>query len=405
MSLSSGHSYLAIPGPSAVPDRVLNAMHRASPNIYAGPLIDMVDTLYPDLKSVARTTGDVAIYMGNGHAAWEASLSNLFSRGDKILVLATGAFGLGWAEAAQGLGINAEVMDFGKRDTISMARVHDRLSADTAREIKAVLAVHVDTATSVRNDIRGLRACINASGHPALLMVDCIASLACDRFEMDAWGVDVAIVASQKGLMMPPGLCFVYFNKKADEVHKYAGLVSPYWNWTPRTRAPELFRKFCGTAPTAHLLGLRESLDMIVHEQGMASVWARHETLATAVWAALDCWGTTGSIAMNIADPAWRSCAVTTVAINPPLGTRLRVWVEEHTGVTLGISLGMALADDPAWHGFFRIAHMGHVNAHMTLGALACIDAGLKALDIDHGQGAVEAATKAIAAAVNAANS
>lgn len=399
MSLKFGRSYLAIPGPSVVPDRVLNAMHSASPNIYDGPLIDMVDTLYPDLTAVARTAGEVAIYIGNGHAAWEASLSNMFSRGDQVLVPATGSFGLGWAQAAEGLGIQAQVLDFGKQGTFDLAQVEAALRKDKTHKIKAVLATHTDTATSVRNDIKALRDCIDASRHPALLMVDCIASLGCDRFEMDAWGVDVMIAACQKGFMLPPGMCFVYFNEKADTQHAQADLVTPYWNWTPRTKGAELFQKFCGTAPTHHLLGLRVSLDMLLHEEGLENVWARHGILAQAVWAAVDAWGAGGAVAMNIADSSLRSTAVTTVRMDPPMATNLRAWVEDNTGVTLGISLGMADADDPAWHGYFRIAHMGHVNTHMTLGALGAIEAGLQALDIPHGSGALAAAAKVVSQA------
>lgn len=399
MPLANGRTYLAIPGPSVVPERVLGAMHAPSPNIYDGPLIDMVDTLYPDLKAVAKTGGQVAIYIGNGHGAWEAALSNVASRGDQILVLATGAFGIGWAEAATGLGIRAKVLDFGKQSGLDLAQVSAVLSKDKSHKIKAVMCVHADTATSLKIDIAALRACIDQSDHPALLMVDCIASLGCDAFEMDKWGVDVTVAASQKGLMLPPGLFFIFFNEKADVAHKSADLTTPYWNWTPRADADKFYRKFCGTAPTHHLLGLRVALDMLVKEEGIANVWERHEKLARSVWAALDVWGADGPVAMNVKTPALRSCAVTTVNIGAPLGTKLRKWVEENTGVTLGISLGMADADDPAWHGYFRIAHMGHVNAHMTMGVLGVIEAGLSALDIPHGRGALDAAAAIISKA------
>jgi alanine-glyoxylate transaminase / serine-glyoxylate transaminase / serine-pyruvate transaminase len=399
MTLSQGRSYLAIPGPSVTPDRVLTAMHRASPNIYEGPLHDMVATLYPDLSAVARSSGKVAIYIGNGHAAWEASLCNLFSKGDRILVLATGAFGLGYAEAAEGLGIVPQVLDFGRRAGIDLAQVEQALNTDKSHEIKAVLAVHTDTATTVRNDIKALREVMDSCRHPALLVVDGIASLGCDPFDMDGWGVDVFISASQKGLMTPPGLGFVWFNDKAGRQHEKAGLATPYWNWTPRTDTTLLFRKFCGTAPTLHLYGLREALDMLIHEEGLEAAWARHEKLARAVWAALEAWGSAGPIEINISNPSLRSHAVTSVRIGAPYGTQLRRWVEEKAGVTLGIGLGMAQPDDPDSDGFFRIAHMGHVNAHMTLGVLAAIEAGLIALNIPYGAGALSAAAKVMAEA------
>ncbi|MFT4715833.1 MAG: alanine-glyoxylate transaminase/serine-glyoxylate transaminase/serine-pyruvate transaminase [Paracoccaceae bacterium] len=397
MSLSFGRPYLAIPGPSVVPDRVLNAMHTASTNIYEGQLLDMVDTLYPDLRAMARTTGDVAIYIGNGHAAWEASLSNVFSRGDNVLVLATGAFGHGWGETATDLGINVEMLDFGRQSAFDFDQIDAALRADKSHKIKAILATHTDTATSIRNDIEALRKCIDASDHPALLMVDCIASFGCDRFEMDLWGVDVMIAASQKGLMMAPGLCFVWFSEKAAASHANANLKTPYWNWEARAHAPELFRQFCGTAPVQHLYGLREALDMLLHEEGLEAVWARHAILAKAVWAALDEWGKTGSIKMNVAETGQRSNAVTSVQIDAPDGTRLRRWVQDNAGVTLGIGLGMATDDDPNSDGYFRIAHMGHVNAHMTLGVLGVIQSALTALDIAHGKGALEAASDVIA--------
>ncbi|NOX74197.1 MAG: aminotransferase class V-fold PLP-dependent enzyme [Alphaproteobacteria bacterium] len=398
MSLANGRPYLAIPGPSVAPDRVLNAMHQPSVNIYEGPLHDMADSLFPDLKAVARTTNRVALYIGNGHASWEAALTNVFSRGDKALVLATGIFGVGWGEAAQGLGIDVQTLDFGRRSGIDLEQVEQALRADKSHEIKAVLATHTDTATTIRNDIAALRKCIDTTGHPALLMVDCIASLGCDRFEMDDWGVDVVVAASQKGLMTPPGLCFVWFSDKADRMHESADLTTPYWNWTTRAKSPELFRKFGGTAPVQHIFGLREALDMLA-EEGIEAVWARHEKLAQAVWAALECWGTSGPIEMNISDPALRSNAVTSVRIGAPDGTRLRKWLEANTGVTLGIGLGMGSDDDPDSDGFFRIAHMGHVNAHMVLGVLAAIQSGLIALDIPHGTGALEAAARIVATA------
>ena len=396
MSLAHGRSYHAIPGPSVMPDRVLRAMHRAAPNIYYGELVEMTATLYPDLKKLARTEGHVAIYIGNGHAAWEAADANVFSRGDAALVLATGRFGHGWADALRAVGVEVEVMDFGRRAPADPARLAARLAEDRSHRFRAVLCTHVDTATSARNDVAALRAAIDDSGHPALFMVDCIASLGSDSFEMDAWGVDVMVAASQKGVMVPPGLGFVWFSDKARAAGRQAGLRTPYWDWEPRVAGTQFYQLFCGTAPTHHLYGLREALDMLIHEEGIEAAWTRHARLARAVWAAAEAWGQGGPMALNMADPAARSHAVTSLRLTSPEGTRLREWCEHQAGVTLGIGLGMAEPDDPAWHGFFRLAHMGHVNAHMTLGALAVIDAGLKALEIPHGAGALDAATAAL---------
>lgn len=229
-------------------------------------------------------------------------------------------------------------------------------------------------------------------------MIDCIACLACDVFEMDAWGVDVMVTGSQKGLMTPPGLGFVFYNDKADRIREHANCVTGYWDWRPRTD-PDLFYKyFCGTAPTHHLYGLREALDMIA-EEGLDAVWRRHGVLAKAVWAAVDRWGAGGPLELNAPDPAFRSYAVTSIRAGSAKGTELRKWCEDKAGLTLGIGLGMAPPDAPEWHHFFRIGHMGHVDAHMVLGALATIEAGLKAVGIPHTPGGTEAAASVIAGA------
>ena len=251
-SLANGHPYLAIPGPSVMPDAVLRAMHRASPNIYTGELLDITEGIMPDLKRVARTQHNVAIYISNGHGAWEAALSNVLAPGDKVLVSANGLFGHGWAEMARGLGAEVEMVEFGMRAPMDVAQVAARLEADKSHSIKAVMATHVDTSSSVKNDIAGLRRAMDAVGHPALLLVDCIASMGCDRFEMDDWGVDVAVAASQKGFMVPPGLGFVFFNDKAAEVRAAMPRVSRYWDWVPRA-APEMHYQYFGGTSTFFL--------------------------------------------------------------------------------------------------------------------------------------------------------
>ncbi len=400
MSLSNGRSYLAIPGPSVVPDRVLAAMHRGSPNIYEGELHALCASLWPDLRALAGTNQNVAAYIGNGHATWEAANANMFSRGDKALVLATGIFGLGWANSAKAMGIEVELLDFGKSAAPDYASVEAALRADKAGKIKAVLTTQVDTASSVRTDIAALRAAMDGAGHPALLAVDCIASMACDAYLMDEWGVDVTVAASQKGLMTPPGMGFVWFSEKARSVCATSDLRTPYWAWAPRADATEFWQHWAGTAPTHHLYGLREALTMILHEEGLTKVWARHEALAAAVWASFDVWGQANpAIEMNVALPSDRGRSVTAARLGAPDASRLRVWCETKAGVTLGIGLGMATPDDPNSDGFLRVGHMGHVNAHMTLGALAVMDAGMKALKIPHGSGALEAAVLVVAQA------
>lgn len=397
-TLAGGRPYLAIPGPSVIPDRVLQAMHRPSPNIYAGELVEMTATLIPDLRKVARTAHHAAIYISNGHGAWEAALSNTLAPGDKVLVPSSGRFAIGWSEMAEGLGLEVEVIDFGNHAPWDLTRIAERLKADDGHQIKAVLAVHVDTSSSIRNDVPGLRAALDEVDHPALLMADCIASLGCDRFEMDEWGVDVMVTGSQKGLMVPAGVSFVFFNNKAAEVRAAMPRVSRYWDWTPRANPQEFYQYFGGTAPTHHLYGLRASLDMI-HEEGVENVWARHERLARAIWAACEAWGQEGPLEMNVTDASLRSHAVTALRLGGSRATELRTWLEQTLGLTLGVGLGMAPPNSPEWHGFFRLGHMGHLSGHMVMGMLGSIEAGLGALKIPHGAGALDAAAAVIAEA------
>lgn len=388
---ANGLTYLAIPGPSVMPERVLRAMHRPAPNIYTGEIHDITRSLLPDLNAIAGTKHNVAIYIANGHGIWEAALSNVISEGDTVLVLATGRFCVGWGEMAASLGAKVETIDFGNSDAVDLSQVEAVLKADTEGRIKAVLTVLVDTSTGVLNDVKGVRAAMDAAGHDALLMCDCIASLGCDEYHMDDWGVDITVAASQKGLMTPPGIGFVWFNDKAAKVRESTSRVSRYWDWKPRASAEEFWMFFDGTAPTHHLYGIREALDMI-GEEGLENVWARHDGLAHAIWAAIDVWASEGPLEINVKDPAKRSRAVTSLKLGEGQGDALRKWCEDKMGVTLGIGLGRTPAS-----AFFRLGHMGHVNGHMVMGFLGTIDAGLKALDIPHGSGALEAASAVLA--------
>ncbi len=396
MSLNTGVNYLAIPGPSVIPDAVLRAMHRASPNIYEGELVDLTYNLIPRLKNVARTSGHVAIYICNGHGTWEASLANMANRGDRVLVASTGRFAHGWAQTAKSMGIDVDLIEFGNAAPVDPDQIETKLRGCAADHYRAVLLTNVDTSSSVRNDVAAVRRAIDASGSSALLAVDCVASLGCDRFEMDAWGADVMISASQKGLMVPAGVGFVYFNDRAAQRQKTLDYVSWYWDWAPRVKPELYYQLFCGTAPTHHLYGLEAALGMIEAE-GLENVWHRHKVLANAIWAAIDQWGTKGAMRMNIADPALRSHAVTALHLGAPDGLNLRRWTQDTAGLTLGIGLGMSTPDDPKGDGFLRFGHMGHVNAQMIMGLLGTVQAGLCALEIPHGSGAVDAAAGIIA--------
>ena len=393
MSLANGRPHLAIPGPSVMPDRVLRAMHRAAPNIYEGALVDMVPGIVDDLRSFAGTSGEAAIYIGNGHAVWEAALANVLSRGDEVLVLATGTFAHGWAEMAKGLHAKPTIIDFPTDAALDPERVRDALAADKGHRFKAVLMVQVDTSTSVRNDVAAVSKVLKETGHPALLMADCIASFGCDVFDMDQMGADVMVTASQKGLMTPPGVGFVFFNERAAEAREQADCVTHYWDWRPRVDPGYFSQYFDGTAPTHHLYGLREALDMIA-EEGRAAIWERHALLAQSIWAAVAHWGKAGSVSLNVPEPSHRSHAVTTVYAGSSKAATLRRWVETRAGLTLGIGLRL----EPSDH-YFRIGHMGHVNAHMILGTLATIEAGMKAVGIDCEPGGASAAAEVVSRA------
>ena len=396
----TGRHYLAIPGPSVIPDRVLNAMHQAAPDIYAGPLPDMVPGLFDDLKALVRTEHHLAVYMANGHGAWEAANANLFTRGDSALALVTGLFGESWAKTAEAFGVAVTRLDFGLRGAVQADRVESALRADTDHRIRVVLMSHVDTTTSVRNDVAAVRAAMDAAGHPALLAVDGIASIGCDVMEMDLWGIDVLVGASQKGMMTPPGLGFVWLSEKARLRCETSGWRTPYWDWTPRIQPAYFYQRFGGTAPTHHLLALRAALDMILHEEGLEAVWERHALLARAVAAAFETWGAdpASAIGLNVPDPASRSHAVTTVRFPPPMATRLRQWLQVNAGVTLGIGIGMAPEGDPAADGYLRIAHMGHANMHMTLGVLCALEGAMLALGVPHTAGGAGRAARVFAA-------
>ena len=230
MAVRAGRQFLAIPGPTNIPDEVLQAMHQPAVDIYAGPLIALTDSLLHDLSKLFATSGKSYIYIANGHGAWEAALTNVLSKGDKVLVLESGMFALAWGDAAARLGVEVEVLHGDWRHAVRPEQVAARLRKDTGHSIKAVLAVHIDTSTGVLTNIRAVGDVIKTVGHDALFMVDAVASLGCVPFAMDVWGVDVAMAGSQKGLMTPPGLGFVAAGDRARDAHQKASLRTPYWD-------------------------------------------------------------------------------------------------------------------------------------------------------------------------------
>jgi alanine-glyoxylate transaminase / serine-glyoxylate transaminase / serine-pyruvate transaminase len=384
MTVRAGREFLAIPGPTTMPDEVLQAMHRPALDIYSDQMVELTEGLLRDLGRLFATRGQSYIYIANGHGAWEGALSNVLSRGDKVLVLESGRFAIGWGDAAAAMGAEVEVLKGDWRRAIRPAEVEARLRQDRDHGIKAVLAVQVDTASGAYNDIEAIGKAIKASGHPALFMVDTVASLGCMPFEMDAWGVDVAMSGSQKGLMTPPGLGFVAANDRARALHRHANMRTPYWDWTERDGA-EHYRKYAGTAPIHLLFALRQAIDMLFAE-GLENTFLRHRLLGEAVRRAVGVWAEGQVLGFNIAEPHERSNTVTTVTMNGQDPVALHRYAKEKCGVVLGVGIGEL-------HGqAFRIAHMGHVNAPMILGTLGVIEVGLNALGIPHGKGGTEAA-------------
>jgi alanine-glyoxylate transaminase / serine-glyoxylate transaminase / serine-pyruvate transaminase len=395
MVVRAGREFLAIPGPTTMPDEVLQAMHRPAMDIYSEQMVQLTDGLLRDLSRLFATKGQSYIYIANGHGAWEAVISNVLSRGDKILVLESGRFAVGWGNAAAAMGVDVEVLKGDWRRAVKPAAVEARLRQDKEHRIKAILAVQVDTASGAFNDIEAIGKAIKSSGHPALFLVDTVASLGCMPFEMDAWGIDVAMCGSQKGLMTPPGLGFCAANARALKVHKTAGLRTPYWDWTER-EGTEHYRKYGGTAPIHLLFALRQAIDMLFAE-GLENTFRRHWLLAEAVRRAVAIWAEGQVLAFNIAEANERSDTVTTVVMassHDPLA--LQRYCKEKCGVVLGVGIGELTGQA------FRIAHMGHVNAPMILGTLSVIEVGLRALGIPHGRGGVEAAIDFLGESVTA---
>ncbi len=395
MSVRNGREFLSIPGPTTVPDEVLGAMHRPAIDIYSGALVDVTESCFADLGGIFGTQGRVYVYAANGHGAWEAALANVLSRGERILVLESGRFAKGWGEIAAMLGIGVESIPNDGRRAVDAAALEARLREDKEGAIKAVLVVQVDTASSVVNDIAALRKAMTDAGHDALLMVDVIASLATMPFEMDDWGVDVAVAGSQKGLMTPPGLSFIGAGEKAMAAHANAGLRTYYWDWTQR-EGPLHYQKYCGTPPEHLMFGLRKALDMLL-EEGLDNVFHRHRLIAGAVRRAVGVWAEGAMLEFNIVEPAERADSVTTILMNDPPGPgRLLKYCKENCGVVLGIGIGEL--DGKA----FRIAHMGHVNAPMILGTLGATETGLVALGVASVRGGVDAAIDYLAKSVPA---
>lgn len=395
MTLANGREVLSIPGPTTIPDRVLSAMHRPAIDIYAGDLLDTTRDCLDGLKQVFGTQGHSYIYAANGHGAWEAALTNVLSRGDRVLALQSGRFAVGWGEMGHLLGLEVEILPQSWRLPVDPAALEERLRADREHQIKAVLVVQIDTASGVVNDIPAIRKAIDAAGHPALFMVDTIASLGTMPFQMDEWGIDVALSGSQKGLMTPPGLGFVAHNDRAFAVHQKADLRTRYWDWTER-HGPQHYQKYCGTPPEHLLFGLREALSMLF-EEGLEAVFRRHRLLAEATRAAVDIWSRGGALDFNVSDPQARANSVTCVLMQDGYTPEpVLEFCKRHCGVVVGVGIGELSGKA------LRLAHMGHANAPMVLGTLSAVEMALQALRIPHESGGVQAAIDHLATSLAA---
>ena len=394
MTVANGREFLAIPGPTNVPDAVLQAMNRPAIDLYTGEMIGLTAGLLEDLPKLFRTKGRVYIYAANGHGGWEAALTNVLSKGDKILVLESGRFAIGWGEMAKMMGVEIEMVPQDIRKAVDPAAVAAHLAKDKAHKIKAILVVQIDTASGVVNDMAAIRKAIDSVKHPALLMVDTVASLGCMPFEMDAWGIDVAMAGSQKGLMTPPGIALVAASGKAMEAHKAAGLRTLYWDWSARDGI-EHYTKYCGTPPMHTVFGLRKAIDMIFAE-GLDNVFKRHALLAEATRRAVSRWEEGQVLAMNIINPAERSNSITNVLTQGRDPKPLLDFCREKCGVVVGQGIGQLSGKA------IRIAHMGHTNAPMVLGTLSAIEIALKAMKIPHGDGGVSAAIEYLGQEVKA---
>ena len=386
-----GHRFLHSPGPSRVPDEVLHAMSR-QPMDLADPRVDAcIEACEAGLKRLLHTEHDVFLYAANGHGAWEAVIANLVAPGAKVLVAGTGHFSESWAlqtEAMGGIVIRSPWVEGLPIDPIEIEAM---LRDDSLHEIAAVFAVHTDTASGVTSDLPALRAAIDRAGHPALFVVDVVASLGAAPFEMDTLRCDVALGACQKGLMLPPGLAFVAVNTCAMERSRANPMPRFYWDWRLRQSALS-YRKFCGTPPQSLLAGLEAALTLIFRE-GEAQVLARHRLLADAVHAAVARWSEAGALSFFGQLPAARSVSVTTIAVAPGVDPEaMRTIARERFEVAIAGGLG------PLAGRAFRIGHLGDINAAMVLGCLGGVEAAMTVQGIPFGAGGVEQAVRSLAA-------
>jgi alanine-glyoxylate transaminase/serine-glyoxylate transaminase/serine-pyruvate transaminase len=387
----AGRHFLQIPGPTNVPDDVLRAIDHPTID-HRGPEFARLGLkVLADIRPVFQTRQPVIIYPASGTGAWEAALVNTLSPGDAVLMAETGHFATLWKKLAERLGLHPEFIPGDWRSGVDAAAIHDRLVADTQHRIKAVAVVHNETSTGVTSDIAAVRRAIDQARHPALLLVDTISSLGSIDYRHDAWGVDVTVAGSQKGLMLPPGLSFNAISEKALQASRIARLPRAYWAWDEILAANA--SGYWPTTPSTNLLyGLAVALDRL-HAEGLAQVFARHDRHAEATRRAVRAWG----LEILCRNPSEYSSALTAVMMPPTSsGTHdadaLRKLVLTRFNMSLGTGLGRLAGK------VFRIGHLGDFNDLTLLGTLAGVEMGLQAAQVPHRPGGVQAAMEYLAA-------
>ena len=382
MPRPTGRHFLQIPGPTNVPDRVLRAMDMPIMD-HRGPEFALLTLeILKGLKQVFKTSADVVIYPASGTGAWEAALVNTLSAGDKVLMFETGHFATLWQGIANDLGLDVEFVEGDWRRGVDPAEVEARLSADKAHEIKAIMVVHNETSTGVTSQIGEIRKAIDSTGHPALFMVDVISSLGSIDYRHDEWGVDVTVGGSQKGLMLPPGLSFNAISAEALEASKTATLPKSFWKWQPMITANKV-GYFPYTPATNLLYALHESLKMLLQEEGLDNVFARHQRHGEATRRAVRAWG----LEILCLNPEEYSAALTAIMV--PEGhdaDHLRKVILERYNMSLGTGLAKVQGR------VFRIGHLGDFNDLMLTGTLSGVEMGLAAAKIPFNRGGINAA-------------
>ena len=390
MTTPAGRHFLQIPGPTNVPDRILRAIERPTIDHRGPEFARLGERVLSGLREVFRTRGNVLIFPSSGTGAWEAALVNTLSPGDTMLMSETGHFSTLWTAMARRLGLDVELLEGDWRTGADPARIEARLAEDRARAVKAVAVVHNETSTGVTSRIGAVRAALDAAGHPALLLVDTISSLASIDYRHDEWGVDVTVGGSQKGLMLPPGLGFNAVSEKALAASKSAGIARSYWDWEAML-GPNRTGFFPYTPATNLLYGLAEAIDMLM-EEGLENVFRRHDRHAEATRRAVRAWG----LDVLCRRPDEYSSSLTAVRV--PEGhsaDALRRTILETFDMSLGNGLGR-LADS-----VFRIGHLGAFNDLMLAGTLSGVEMGLHLAGVPHRRGGVDAAIAYLADAAS----